>query len=109
MVNGDAVGVELGSTTMSAAFGSGLDSFGGVRLGPGQRRRRSDWAAATFGFGWRFTGVEEQRVFCFLACVEEVVVYFVLFDFFVPCLRVNFSLEGKKCLISARTELKLFP
>jgi hypothetical protein len=92
-----------------AAFGSGLDSFGSVRLRPGRRWWRSDWTAATFGFGRQFTGVEEQRVFCFLACIEEVVVCFVLFDFFVPCLRVNLSLEDKKCRVSVRTGLKLFP
>jgi hypothetical protein len=39
MVNGDAVGVELGSATASAALGSGLGSVDGVQIG---RRQRSD-------------------------------------------------------------------
>jgi hypothetical protein len=110
MVNGDAVGVELWSaTTSAAAFGSGLDSFGGVQLGPGRRRRRLDWAAGTFGFGRRFTGVEEQRVFCFLACVEEVVVCFVLFDFFRSMLTCQPFIGRQKMPSFCQDQIEVIP
>jgi hypothetical protein len=54
MVNDDVVGVELGSATALATFGSGLGSVGGVRLGPGQLQRCSTqaWtASAAFSLG----------------------------------------------------------
>jgi hypothetical protein len=75
-----------------------------------------DAASAAFGprlgrqqrlshLGRRFTGQEGlERVFFFLAYIEEIQC------FFFPMLTcVNFSLEGKKCIVSVMTGLKLFP
>jgi hypothetical protein len=51
MVNSDAIGIKLESATALAAFGSGLGSVCGVRLGPGTLRQHSAWAWAVFGLG----------------------------------------------------------
>jgi hypothetical protein len=99
MVNGDVVGVELGSATWWRGF-HGLRRFGCL----GQVR---GWGSVV-GAGF-LSLISLLRSLHFTAKREKKKsgVLFVC-DFLAPGLRVNFSLVGKQSLLSATAKLKLF-
>jgi hypothetical protein len=89
MVNGDVVGVEWATPVWLSGSGSGVG-----------------------GRGWVFsvkTPISLLNLFISLQRKQNKSGVLLVFDFLAPALRVNFSLAGKQSLVSATTELKLFP
>jgi hypothetical protein len=99
MVNGDVVGVELGSATWWRGF-HGLRRFGCLGWGRG----RGLWLS----FQCEDAHLSPSISSFHYKRKQNKSGILLVFDFLAPVLRVNFLLAGKQSLISATTELKLF-
>jgi hypothetical protein len=104
MMNGDVVGVKLGSTKWWRGF-HGLRWFGCLGQGRGQGRRSV--------VGARFPSlISLPRSLLFISLQREKKKkkssVLLICDFLVSGLRDNFLLVGKQSLLSSTVELKLY-